>query len=96
MDSPTLILAWKLLTYRSPGSALAEVNHLSAFAYLFDTPSTMPTFRSFYHISGDPIRLLAQLDVTAPFYAGVAYSLGAAASKRNVLRMFFYFRNRAE
>jgi hypothetical protein len=36
-------------------------------------------------ICGDPVRVVAQLFVTAPFYAGIAYSLGALSSKYKLL-----------
>lgn len=87
---PTLILAYGFVTYRSPSSALSEAFHLSAFSYFFDILPIMPTITNLF--ASDPIRLLAQLRVTAPFYAGIAYSLGAAASKRHLMTRLFGFR----
>jgi hypothetical protein len=47
-------------------------------------------------LASDPIRVWAQFSVTAPFYAGVAYSLGALASKHQLLTKLFTFEKRGE
>lgn len=48
----------------------------------------MPTLSDIVHgdFGADPRRIDTQLFITAPFYAGVAYSLGALASKYQLLR----------
>lgn len=90
---PSLLLGYKLLTYHASGSALNE-SSLSGLAYLFDTQLAMPTFRNPF--AGDPARVLAQMNITAPFCAAVSYSLGAAASKRHLIRAVFSFRRAPE
>jgi hypothetical protein len=44
----------------------------------------MPTF-SELGLSGDPVRVAEQIDVTVPFYSGMAYSLGALLTKHKVI-----------
>ncbi len=85
---PTLILAFKFVTYDSPGSVLSG-SQLSAFHYFFDVQHVMPTFAN--PLASDPGRVLAQMDITDPFYAGVSYSLGALVSKRRILKVLFAF-----
>jgi hypothetical protein len=48
----------------------------------------MPRWEEIVHgnLSADPARVSAQLFVTAPFYAGVSYSVGALASKYRVIQ----------
>ncbi|MGC2111495.1 MAG: hypothetical protein WA655_18410 [Candidatus Korobacteraceae bacterium] len=86
---PLLVLAYKLVTYSASGSVLYGT-HLSAFEYFFDIQQVMPTFAN--PLASDPGRVLAQMNTTAPFYAGIAYSLGAIASKLHVLKILFAFR----
>jgi hypothetical protein len=82
---PTLILCYKMLTHRASNSSVLDDRSIYE--------AVMPTIRYFFvieqegprlvgnSISGDPARVLAQMLVTAPFYAGIAYSLGALSSK---------------
>lgn len=88
---PTIVLAYKMLQYRHPSSSVLVGTSMSACTYFFDILRIMPTMR--YATPSDPIRVLAQMTITAPFYAGVAYSLGAWASKRKVLKNLFTFEN---
>jgi hypothetical protein len=60
---------------------------MSAFSYFFDIQTSMPTMKDF--AANDPVRALAQIIVTAPFYAGIGYSLGALAAKRTLLKRLF-------
>ena len=85
---PALVLAYKLVSYRSPGSVLYGTQ-LSAFQYFFDIQRVMPMFTN--PLASDPGRVLAQMNVTAPFYAGIAYILGAVGSKRHILKILFAF-----
>jgi hypothetical protein len=85
---PSLILAYKIVKYDSPHSVLFG-NSISAISYFFDIQQTMPG--SDHPLGGDPIRVLAQMIVTAPFYAGIAYSLGALASRCDLLTKLFIF-----
>lgn len=83
---PAAVLAYKIVTY---GSAFAESNsvfgsgHPSALHYYFGTDfviSEYHSWREFWDIVGtnpDMLRGLAQLKFTAPFYAGIGYSLSA-------------------
>jgi hypothetical protein len=47
-------------------------------------------------LASDPVRVLAQMTITAPFYAGIAYSLGALASKHQLLTKLFTFEKHDE
>jgi hypothetical protein len=81
-----LVLAYKMLRYQAPSSVLIGTS-MSAFRYFFDIQTSMPTIAN--PTATDPFRALAQIIITAPFYAGVAYSLGALASKRKLLESLF-------
>jgi hypothetical protein len=83
---PVLVLACKMLRYQAPSSVLIGTP-ISALEYFFDIQTSMPTIIN--PTASDPIRVLAQMTITAPFYAGLAYSLGALASKRKLLESFF-------
>jgi hypothetical protein len=62
---------------------------MTAIKYFFDIEKVMPTWAN--PLAGDPVRVAAQMFVTAPFYAGVAYSLGAVLSKRELVNKLFTF-----
>ena len=79
---PTLVLGCKMLLYHAPSSVLYG-SSMSAVKYFFDIQKVMPTRTNF--LTSDPGRVLAQMTVTAPFYAGIAYSLGALALKHRLL-----------
>lgn len=76
---PGGILTYGMLTYRASSSVLFP-SSMSPFRYFFDIQQTMPDIlrREF---GSDPVRLLRQMTVTAPFYAGIAYSMGAVLWK---------------
>jgi hypothetical protein len=86
---PTFILCYTMLTHRASNSSVLDDRSFYE--------AVMPTIRYFFviqqqgpilvgnSISGDPVRVVAQLFVTAPFYAGIAYSLGALSSKYKLL-----------
>jgi hypothetical protein len=86
---PAVVLVYKMLRYQVPSSVLFGTS-MSAVRYFFVIEQTMPTMR--YTTPSDPIRVLAQMSITAPFYAGVAYSFGALVSKHDLLRRLFSFR----
>jgi hypothetical protein len=90
---PVLVLAYKMLRYHAPSSVLIG-SSMSAFKYFFDIQTVMPTMMN--PTASDPVRALAQLTITAPFYAGVAYSLGAWISKRKLLIKLFSFKSQEE
>jgi hypothetical protein len=84
---PTGILCYELLTYRTPKSILYDRSlydrFMQAVRYFF---SILPEAPKIWNLSAsDPVRVLAQMTVTAPFYAGIAYSAGALASKYDLL-----------
>ena len=85
---PAVVLAYKMLQYQPPSSVLVGTS-MSAFRYFFEIERVMPTMR--YATPSDPVRVLVQMTITAPFYAGVAYSLGAWVSKRRLLVKLFSF-----
>jgi hypothetical protein len=71
---PALVLIYRMLQFDAPHSVLIG-SSMSAFRYYFDIMKVMPTRDNF--LVTNPARVLAQEFVTAPFYAGTAYSLGA-------------------
>ncbi len=64
-------------------------NSMTTAKYFFDILKVMPTRQNI--LVSYPIRVWAQMSVTAPFYAGVAYSFGALASKYMLLTKLFIF-----
>lgn len=90
---PTLVLLYRMLRYHAPASVLYG-SSMTALKYFFDIQTVMPTFQN--PLASDPIRVWAQFSVTAPFYAGVAYSLGALALKHQVLTKLFTFEKHEE
>lgn len=88
---PTLVLAYQMLRFRGSSSVLSPE---SAFAYFLNIQHSMPTLVS--PTASDPIRVLAQMTITAPFYAGVAYSLGALCSKLSLVHALFRSRAPAQ
>ena len=86
---PVGLLIYRMLTFNSPSSVLFG-SSMSAFRYFFDIQQTMPDIVR-GEFGSDPVRLLKQMTLTAPFYAGIAYSLGALAwkfkSPRAILRV---------
>ncbi len=79
---PALVLSCKMLLYHAPSSVLFGTS-MSPIKYFFDVQKSMPTMSNPF--ASDPIRVLEQMTVTAPFYAGIAYSVGALASKYRLL-----------
>ncbi len=90
---PVFVLGCKMLLYQAPSSVLYGTS-MSAIKYFFDIQTVMPTIRGFR--GSDPVRVLAQMDVTAPFYAGFAYGLGALVSKHRLLTKVFTFEKQDE
>jgi hypothetical protein len=82
---PTVVLLYRMLIYHAPSSVLFGKSQ-TAIGYFFDIQKVMPTFAN--PLASDPVRVLAQISITAPFYAGVAYSLGALVSKHQRLFTF--------
>jgi hypothetical protein len=85
---PTMMLLYRMLEYHAPSSVLLG-SSMTAMKYFFEIQTAMPTWQN--PLASDPVRVWAQMSVTAPFYAGVAYSLGALASKHKLLTKLFTF-----
>jgi hypothetical protein len=83
---PTVILLYKLWSFDDPLASVLTSGSSARFAYYFDIVPVMPTFRSLGF--SDPVRVLQQMLVVAPFYSGIAYSFGAFLSKRRVFDHF--------
>ena len=86
---PALILAYKFATFPAP--SVLQSQSAAAFRQYFGGGFTIRAFRdwrefwAFVATSSDMARGMAQLQYTAPFYAGVAYSVGAWTGRRTEL-----------
>jgi hypothetical protein len=86
---PALILAYKFATFPAP--SVFQRQFPAAFHHYFGGGFIIPEFRDwheFWSIVGsnsDMTRGMAQLQFTAPFYAGVAYSVAAWIGLRTEL-----------
>ena len=80
---PTVIISYKLFTYADPhASIFAGISLWPRLSYYFVIERFMP---SLYDSRGsDPSRVLEQILFVAPFYSGIAYSLGALAQGHRV------------
>lgn len=87
---PALALVYSMLRYQAPSSVLIGTS-LSTLKYFFDIQTPMPTIAN--PTASDPVRALAQILITAPFYAGLAYSLGAQIAKRRLIKKLLSFAN---
>jgi hypothetical protein len=90
---PALVLLYRMLEHHAPSSVLYG-SSMTAVKYFFDIQRVMPTWKNL--LASDPVRVWAQMSVTAPFYAGVAYSLGALSSKHGLLTKLFTFEKHNE
>jgi hypothetical protein len=61
---PTLVLLYRMLQYRAPSSVLFGTS-MTAIKYFFDIQKVMPTWAN--PLVSDPVRVAAQMFVTAPF-----------------------------
>ena len=86
---PACVLAYKMILYQIHTPSVLYGKSVSAVAYFFDIRKVMPTFENW--AGTDPVRVVAQMTVTAPLYAGIAYALGALASKQELLSRLFTF-----
>jgi hypothetical protein len=80
---PTIILSYKLLTFINPHASVLASESSSGFSYYFVIERFMPTFNNFR--GSDPVRVAAQMTLVAPFYSGIAYSIGALTEKYNAM-----------
>jgi hypothetical protein len=83
---PTIILLYKLLTFTDPQTSVFISHHFSSFSYYFVIVRLAPTFTDLR--GSDPIRVVQQMMVVAPFYSGVAYSIGALLENHRILERF--------
>jgi hypothetical protein len=87
---PGAILAYKLLTF--PTVSVLQGHAMSAFHQYFGGGFLIPEYRNcqeFWSVTAsnaDMERGMAQLHFTAPFYAGVAYSIAGWIGARIDLR----------
>ncbi len=86
---PTAVLVYKFLTFSAP--SVLQNQFLMAFHQYFGGGFQVPEFRNwqdFWTIvrtNPDMLRGKAQLDYTAPFYAGIGYGLAASIGYRTNL-----------
>ena len=85
---PTGVLLYKLLTFTEPYASVIAPHSSTRLSYFFVIQRSMPTFTVGFG-GVDPIRVAQQMFVVAPFYAGVAYSVGALAASHNLLEKLF-------
>lgn len=75
---PSLLLAYRIVTFPHPSSVFATTRSFP-FTYFFSIEPYMPTLRD--SRGSDIFRVYQQMFVVAPLYASVAYSLGSVALK---------------
>jgi len=86
---PTVILAYKFLTFPAPSVFHSQFS--AAFHQYFGGGFLIPEFRDWHEFwrivrtNPDMMRGKAQLDFTAPFYAGIGYSVAAWIGHRTDL-----------
>lgn len=80
---PTVILAYRLLTFINPNASVFATDSWWRFSYYFVIEQSMPNLYDFR--GSDPVRVAAQMTVVVPFYSGIAYSVGALIEKRKVM-----------
>jgi len=86
---PAILLAYKFATYAPP--SVLQSQSQTAFHHYFGGGFIIPEFRDFHELfsiagsNSDMIRGMAQLQFTAPFYAGIGYSVAAWISRRTEL-----------
>ena len=78
---PALMLSYRVFQHYSSSSVLV-VTPVATLKYFFDIRKLMATANDLSR--SDPVQVLAQMTITAPFYSGIAYSLGAWISKHRL------------
>ncbi len=78
---PTIVLAYKLLTFTEPQVSVLAPHPSIRWEYFFVVA------QGFGGV--DPHRVVEQITVVAPFYAGLAYSAGAFAATHDLLKRIF-------
>src|ERR1700691_458533 len=88
---PTLVLLYKTPEYRAPSSSvLYDGSMTTAVKFFPDIQTVMSTLQNPF--ASETVRVWSQVSVTAPFYAGVGYSLGAVFSKTQGIDQVFRVR----
>jgi hypothetical protein len=78
---PASVLAYKLATFHTAGSVLFQAHSFPALRYYFGSEFVIPEYHNWQDFwsmtagSSDMLRGMDQLSFTAPFYAGLGYSL---------------------
>ncbi|MFZ1142066.1 MAG: hypothetical protein WAN76_23035 [Candidatus Sulfotelmatobacter sp.] len=85
---PALLLTYKLLTFTEPYASILAPHSSTRFSYFFVIQRSAPTFTHGF-VAGDLIRVVQQMVVVAPFYAGLAYSIGALAARHDIVKKLF-------
>jgi len=85
---PTVILAYELLRFVEPPVSVLALHPSTRFQYFFVIQRTMPTFTEGFG-DVDPVRVALQMSAVAPFYSGLAYTVGAVAATHNLLERIF-------
>ena len=88
---PTIVLAYKLLTFTEPYASILAPHPSTRFSYFFVIQRSMPRFTADFagFVGDDPVRVVQQMFVVAPFYAGLAYSVGALAARHDLVKKIF-------
>lgn len=86
---PVVALLYKLATFPATGSVLLQSHSWPAIHEYFSGGFLVPEVHTWEGFTGlfsnpDLVRGIHQLRFTAPFYAGIAYSLAAALSRHNL------------
>ncbi len=79
---PTAVLCYKLLTFTNPHASVFVSEPWARFSYYFVIERSPPTLYNFR--GSDFVRLSSQMSYVAPFYSGVAYSIGALIKKHRI------------
>ena len=85
---PAIILLYKLSTFADPQNSVLSSDHRSVFSYYFMIQRNAPTLYDFR--GSDPVRVVEQMSVVAPFYTGAAYSLGALMERHQLLEKLIH------
>ena len=89
---PTVVLLYKMLTFTEPYSSVLVPHTSTLLSYFFVIQPRMPTLTPDFG-GVDVVRVETQLIMVAPFYAGVAYSIGALVAKHNLVKKKFFGRS---
>jgi hypothetical protein len=87
---PTCVLLVEMAQHHAPSSVLYASSR-SVFRYFFEIERHIPSWNQIVHgnADSDPVRIALQIFVTAPFYAGLAYTAGASIKRLQLLERLF-------